>query len=151
MFKRGLNKKAQDLSIGTLILIVLGIVVLVLLILGFSLGWSNLWEKINIFQGGSSLESVIQACNIAVASNSQYTFCQDFKKVKVDGKVQFVNCQDSRISSSLSGQIQCTRESADAGSWYCSVLNANKQITSDTKVNNVDCVVVPNSASAPEY
>ena len=134
MFKRGLNKKAQDLSIGTLILIVLGIVVLVLLILGFSLGWSNLWEKINIFQGGSSLESVIQACNIAVASNSQY-----------------INCQDSRISSSLSGQIQCTRESADAGSWYCSVLNANKQITSDTKVNNVDCVVVPNSASAPEY
>ena len=56
--EKRLNKKGQDLSIGTLILIVLGIVVLVLLILGFTLGWGNLWDRINIFGGGASVGDV---------------------------------------------------------------------------------------------
>ena len=54
-----LNNKGQDLSIGTLILIVLGIVVLVLLILGFSMGWGNLWQKIDIFGGTASINDVV--------------------------------------------------------------------------------------------
>ena len=75
MKKRGLsiNKKGQDLSIGTLILIVLGIVVLVVLILGFSLGWSNLFSKIGITTG-SDLSAMVAACKVAAASESQASF-----------------------------------------------------------------------------
>jgi hypothetical protein len=109
------NKRGQDLSIGTLILIVLGIVVLVLLILGFSMGWGNLWEKINIFGGGgSSIETVISACNLAITSNSHYSYCEDFKKIKIDGKTEYVNCQDGRIQPSLNGQLECRDEWKDA-------------------------------------
>ncbi|MEK6854953.1 MAG: hypothetical protein AABX73_01910 [Nanoarchaeota archaeon] len=143
--KKRMNKKAQDLSIGTLILIVLGIVVLVLLILGFSLGWGNLWEKINIFQGGSNIESVISACNIAVASNSKYTYCQDFKKIKVDGKTEYVNCEDSRVVSSLNNQITCDKigdNLQEPKAWYCEQIKS-KLGTTTVKVNGNDCPPKP--------
>jgi len=87
MIKR-LNKKGQDLSIGTLILIVLGIVVLVLLILGFTMGWNNLWDRINIFGGGATIGNVATACTNAVTTNDKFSFCEQFHKVKVDGKTE---------------------------------------------------------------
>lgn len=103
-----MNKKGQDLSIGTLILIVLGIIVLVLLILGFSLGWSNLWEKINIFKGSSSIGDIANACKIAVTSQDVYSYCQDFKKIKVNGQTEYINCLDSRVVTSLESKLDCS-------------------------------------------
>ena len=41
-----MNKKGQNLTLGTIILIVLGIAVLVFLIFGFYTGWNNMWSKI---------------------------------------------------------------------------------------------------------
>jgi len=77
------NKKAQDLSIGTLILIVLGIIVLVLLILGFSMGWSNLWEKINAFGGGKvNTQTIVQSCQLACTTNSKYDYCKTRKLIE---------------------------------------------------------------------
>ena len=131
------NKKAQDLSIGTLILIVLGIIVLVLLILGFSMGWGNLWEKINIFGGGgSSIESVISACNLAVTSNSKYSYCENFQKIKIDGKTEYLNCQDGRVQPNLNSQIDCG--TTDYIKIKCDSLS-DKEIENQIKVNNVAC------------
>lgn len=113
-----LNKKGQDLSIGTLILIVLGIVVLVLLILGFSMGWDNLWEKINIFGGTSSIGDVVTACKLAVTSQDTYTFCQKTWTIKQDrngdGKADkfTVTCRDSLVQPSLNGALQCSEGTA---------------------------------------
>ena len=92
-----MDKRGQELSVGTLILIVLGIVLLVLLILGFSLGWSNLWEKINIFSSSTSLESVVQKCSLAVTSNSLVSYCESFSQVTIDGKKQYVNCEYGKL------------------------------------------------------
>ena len=100
------NKKAQDLSIGTLILIVLGIVVLVLLILGFSYGWASLLEKINIFWGKTSISDVVNACNLAVTSNARYTYCNQFNEVTVDGKKEWISCEDPRVASGLTSKLQ---------------------------------------------
>ena len=94
-----INKRGQDLSIGTLILIVLGVIVLVLLILGFSIGWGNLWEKINIFGGGNSIGDVATACSLAASSNNKFDYCENFRKIKIDGKTEYVNCQDTRVGS----------------------------------------------------
>lgn len=104
--KKEMNKKAQDLSIGTLILIVLGIVVLVLLILGFSIGWQNLFGKIGIYQN-SDLSALVSACQLAVTSQSQASYCE-FKKVTIGTNLEYVNCEDSRIKSSLgSNSLNC--------------------------------------------
>lgn len=106
--QKRMNRKGQDLSIGTLILIVLGIVVLVLLILGFSLGWDDLWEKINIFGGGSSIGDVASACAIKATSNDVYGYCNEFVKVKVGNSArEFVNCEDDRVKQGISNQLSC--------------------------------------------
>ena len=98
-----MNKKAQELSIGTLVLIVLGIIVLVLLVLGFSMGWENLFSKIGIFQG-SDLSSMVAACKVAVSSQSQTSFCE-FKKVKIDGKTKEINCE--YVPLALEDKLTC--------------------------------------------
>lgn len=127
------NKKAQDLSIGTLILIVLGIIVLVLLILGFSMGWSNLWEKINIFSGGSSISDVITNCNVLVTSGSTYSYCNDFKKIKGDnGKTEYVNCEDPRVKGGLATQLDPCQ--GDSRKDKCQIL-----AKADAIVNSVAC------------
>jgi hypothetical protein len=134
------NKKAQDLSIGTLILIVLGIVVLVLLILGFSIGWSNLWEKIGIFGGSSSISDIVVACNLAGTSESTYDFCQKFHQIKIDGKTEYLNCQDSRVNINLNNKLNCKRNTAkDSHDWYCIELEKSKKLQTDTKVNGEVC------------
>jgi hypothetical protein len=133
------NKKAQDLSIGTLILIVLGIIVLVLLILGFSMGWGNLWDKINIFGGGSSIGDVSTSCNLAVSNGNAglYDYCQNFRKVKVNGQTEYVNCQDNRLQ--LTGSLNCG--DTDYAKEQCKKLSSEQGSKYDDtiKVNNVAC------------
>ena len=55
-----MDKKGQELSTTTVILLILAVLVLVFLILGFSVGWS----KINPFLSKSNVDSISDACNI---------------------------------------------------------------------------------------
>lgn len=73
------DKKAQEMTIGTIIVIILALLVLVLLILGFSMGWSNLWDKIkNLGPGGqANVDTIVQSCNIACTTGSQYEYCRE--------------------------------------------------------------------------
>ncbi|MBU0977539.1 MAG: hypothetical protein KKD18_03920 [Nanoarchaeota archaeon] len=137
------NKKAQDLSIGTLILIVLGVVVLVLLILGFSMGWSNLWEKINIFGGGSSISTVASACDLAAQQDNKYSYCQEFKKVKVGQENEYLNCEDLRIQTSINTKLSCDASRAQvnqAKKDLCAGFSDNER--SKAKINNQKCDVL---------
>ena len=101
--KRGcFNKKGQELSIGTLVLIILGVIVLVLLVLGFSIGWENLFSKIGIVQG-SDLSAMVSSCKVAVASQSQGSYCE-FKKVKLSDGTKEINCEYSEVQNELGEQ-----------------------------------------------
>ena len=97
-----MEKRGQELSVGTLIIIVLGVVVLVLLILGFSIGWENLFAKIGIVSG-DDLSAMVAACKVAAASNSQASYCE-FKKVRIDGVAKEINCEFSNVDSVLGNQ-----------------------------------------------
>jgi hypothetical protein len=71
-----MNKRGQDLSLTTIILIVLGIAVLVFLIWGFATGWGNLWSKVTSYTGGgSNIDTVVQACSLACSGNQKSNFC----------------------------------------------------------------------------
>ncbi len=65
------NKKAQGMSTSTIVLLILGLIILVVLVLGFTLGWNKLapWVQSN------NLDSIKTSCNIACSTNSQYDFC----------------------------------------------------------------------------
>lgn len=76
------NKKGQQMTLGTIIAIVLGIAVLVFLIFGFSTGWNNLWDRVTQFGGGSNVDTVVQACALKCSTGDRYGFCNETRILK---------------------------------------------------------------------
>ncbi|MBT3397571.1 hypothetical protein HOA55_03735 [archaeon] len=71
-----MEKRGQQLTIGTLIIIVLGIAVLVFLIYGFSTGWGNLWGKVTSYGGEKeNVDTIRQACIMACQQGASNSFC----------------------------------------------------------------------------
>ena len=80
------NKKGAEMTIGTIIVIILALVVLVVLIYGLVTGWGNLWQKITGIGGGKvNVQSVVQSCQLACTGGSKYDWCQKKREVIVDG------------------------------------------------------------------
>jgi len=76
------NKKAQGLSVNAIILIVLGVVVLVVLIVGFVVGWGNIKDWI---APSNNVQSVVDACSISCSLGNKYDYCTKDMELKVDG------------------------------------------------------------------
>jgi len=74
------NSRGQGLSTNAIILIILGVIILVILILGFTLGWGTIlpWIKSN------NVDTIVKACEAACATNSQYDFCSLERELKSD-------------------------------------------------------------------
>jgi len=74
-----INKKAQGMSINTVILLILGLVILVVLVLGFIIGW----DKMAPWLGGkNNLETLQNSCGVSCSTGSQYDFCTVKRQVK---------------------------------------------------------------------
>ena len=69
------------MSISTVILLILGLVILVVLILGFTMGWS----KVLPFVSKNNLDGVKNACSVACSTNGVYDYCGVMRDVK-DGE-----------------------------------------------------------------
>lgn len=72
------NKKGQGMSTSTIILLILGLVILVVLVLGFSLGWNKITPWINT----NNVDTIKTACGAACSTNNQYDFCTVQREVK---------------------------------------------------------------------
>ena len=83
MIKERMNKKAQGLSVNAIILIVLGVIILVLLIAGFTIGWSKILPFIG---GGDNVGTIVQQCQIACSTSSVYDYCTKERTLTVDGE-----------------------------------------------------------------
>lgn len=80
-----MEKKAQNITVSTLIIIVLAIVVLVVLVIGFVGGWGNLWGRITSFFGGANnIDTLVQACQMACGTDAIQDFCSVDRVVKSD-------------------------------------------------------------------
>ncbi len=103
-----LNKRGQELSTTTVILLILAVLVLVFLILGFSIGWS----KINPFLSRNNVDSISDACNIACNTNQNYAFCAQPRDLRAeDEKLSGVNCNFLSGDSNLKAKYnlaECT-------------------------------------------
>lgn len=91
------NKKGAEMTIGTIIVIILALVVLVVIIYGFTTGWGNLWEKITGFGGGKvNVQTIVQSCQLACTTQSTYDYCTKERNVifeKDDQKNGDYNCK----------------------------------------------------------
>ncbi len=76
------NKKAQGMSTSTIILLILGLIVLVVLALGFMMGW----ERFGVFAPKSNVDQIVQACESACLTQSKYDYCSSQRILKDENK-----------------------------------------------------------------
>ncbi len=123
------NRKAQELSTTTVILLILAVLVLVFLILGFSVGWS----KINPFLSKSNVDSISDACNIACSTNQNYAFCSQPRDLKAeDSKLKGVTCNFLSGNSVLKTKYNLAE---------CASISCNQVLSSATTEDSAktDC------------
>ncbi|MBU2615755.1 MAG: hypothetical protein KKC19_01490 [Nanoarchaeota archaeon] len=69
--------RGQGLSVNAIILIILGITVLVVLILGFTIGWGRILP----FVKTNNVQNVVTACDTACTTGAQFDYCQTLRNV----------------------------------------------------------------------
>jgi hypothetical protein len=80
------NNKAQGMSTSTIILLVLGLIILVILVLGFTMGWN----KISPFvKQNNNIDQVKTACNVACSTGGTYEYCTVLKTVNDGNNTEF--------------------------------------------------------------
>lgn len=84
------DKRGQGLSTNAIILIILGVVVLVVLIVGFTVGWNKLLP----FVATNNVENIKTACTLACATGNVYDFCTQSRTIKTDEPDVVGKCSD---------------------------------------------------------
>jgi hypothetical protein len=82
-----MKKRAQGLSINAVILIILGLAVLVILALGFIIGWNKLLPWIG---PSNNVDTVSSACETACVSQNLFNYCS-LKRELNDGNSTYKN------------------------------------------------------------
>src|SRR3989344_7864617 len=80
------TRKGQGLSVNAIILIVLGLVVLVLLIIGFVFGFGQFKSVRDAFLP-TNTGIIVKACEVACSTNSQFDFCSQGSELKTEDKI----------------------------------------------------------------
>ena len=75
------NKRGQGLSVNAIIMIVLGVVVLAVLILGFTMGWGNIKDRIS---PSNNVKTIADACSVACGTQSVFDYCTTKREIKMD-------------------------------------------------------------------
>ena len=90
-----MNKKGAEMTIGTIIVIILALVVLVVIIYGFVTGWGNLWQKIIGIGGGGkpNVQTQVDSCKIACASDAKSDYCKTRNVIFEDNSNQTLTCE----------------------------------------------------------
>ncbi len=144
------NKKG-DVTISTVILIVLGLAVLVMLIVGFTKGWSFFFDLFD--SGPSQLQQIAKACVGYAQGSLTIDFCK-YRLVKIDGNNVLLNCRYSDILTSLGQddidtsrpELQCSGNDEDAQKAACASLASGKP---ETKIDQTNCGVVNPQVTPP--
>ena len=74
------NKRGQGMSTNTIILLVIGVVILVVLILGFTLGFGKI---LPFLKPGNNVAEVAQKCDIACNTQAKFAYCTTKQNVVV--------------------------------------------------------------------
>ena len=95
-----MEKRGQGLSTNAIILIVLGVVVLVVLAVGFTMGWKQLAPWLP--SGGSNIDIIKQQCSTACITNSANDFCLASRELNINNiKYSGVTCYQLSLDNNL--------------------------------------------------
>jgi hypothetical protein len=120
------NKKAAEMTIGTIIIIILALVVLVFLIYGFTVGWGNLWNNIlNLGGGTSNVQTIVSSCQIACSTSSQFDYCKD-REVKFGKDMGDQIVAGVKLNPSGTGKMSCkTLSNYGPAGLSCDTISCN--------------------------
>lgn len=104
------GKRGQGLSTNAIILIVLGVVVLAVLILGFTVGWARIapWISTN------NVDSISTACSVACSTQSTFGFCSEGRDLRAeDTELNGVTCNYLANNQPQYGIESCSQITCD--------------------------------------
>jgi len=112
------NKRGQELSTNTVIILVLAVLVLVFIIIGFSVGWNKIFPFIN---PPNNVKEVGDKCALACSTEDKYGFCSSERTLKLEADITGLstdkklkgNCYDLAGVDQL-GIASCASISCDA-------------------------------------
>jgi len=117
-----MNKRGQGLSTNTIILIILGIIILVILALGFTMGWSKFMPWLS----KNNVDTIRQSCSTACTTNAGYDFCTAPRELKSDTeKIKDATCYYLAEKTNY-GIEKCT-------SITCNAVLSDKKTEEDAK------------------
>lgn len=115
-----MNKKGAEMTIGTIVMIILALVVLVVIIYGFTTGWGNLWQNIVGFGGGKvNVQTVVRSCQLACSTNSVFDYCTKERSViktedqKTPEKMKCSQLEDENVGLDECLSIDCEETAED--------------------------------------
>ncbi|MFH1607567.1 MAG: hypothetical protein ABIA78_00355 [archaeon] len=137
-----MKKRGQGLSTNAIVLIILAVVVLVVLAIGFTMGWNKLAPWIG---GGSNVDTIVQQCSVACATNSVNDYCNVKRDLtKSDGNKVSQSCITlSKLGQGIGscGSVPC--DCVASGGVAKSSCDTNLEIEAKTgDTTNVKCCVV---------
>ena len=74
------SKRGQGLSTNAIVLMVLGVIILVVLAVGFTVGFG----KIAPWLSSNNVKAVVTSCSIACSTDDTYEFCSLKRSLKAD-------------------------------------------------------------------
>ncbi len=140
-----INKKAQGLSVNTIILIVLGLVVLVVLILGFTMGWGNIK---NWIIPSNNVASIADSCRIVCGTDQKYNYCFEKRELKSKEETLIdVTCYTLSKKKPVYGIADCPAiecgiyDDENKAKTACSEIGKEVMYLDGTKVASYTCLV----------
>ena len=88
-----MNKRGQELSVTAIILIVIGVLVLVMLIIGFTVGWSKIIPWI---QPSNNVKEIADSCKLACSTQNIYDYCTYKRTLHIE---QTISAQTTPIKT----------------------------------------------------
>ena len=116
-----MKKRGQGLSTTAIILIILGIIILVVLVIGFSVGWG----KILPFVSNSNVDSIATQCSTACTQNSVFEFCTKGRDLNNGtATLKSVNCYYLAEKQQQYGIESCPGVTASCANVFVSAADA---------------------------
>ena len=91
-----MNKKAVEMNVNTIIVVILAILVLVILALYFTGGMRSLWERITPVPGAyeqTDVENARNACTLLCSADAKTSYCEREFQIKKKGSTETVTMQ----------------------------------------------------------
>ena len=131
------SKKGSEMTIGTIIIIILALVVLIFLIYSFMKGGGSLMDTLgNFFGGGPNVDTIKNSCQAACTTQSVYSYCSEVRTLKISDKSSYLGSCKTLSSLPVAGISGCPDINCgeDALPKKCGDIEAGAQWSSSTCV-----------------